>query len=174
VRRTFAWLLTLTLTAAGMLAGHTAAYALVTEPSGLHEYLDHAPQVLLVLATLALAGLALTSRGATPAAWPFPVVALAGFGAQEHVERLAHTGEAPWLLTNPVFLVGLALQLPVAVAAWLLARLLLHTLASTPPRRPPRLSGLWLPVAAAVGASPATRAPDALRARGPPALFRPR
>ena len=44
------------------------------------------------------------------------------FGAQEVTERLVHTGQIPWtVVLQPAFLIGLALQLPFALAALLLA-----------------------------------------------------
>jgi hypothetical protein len=42
--------------------------------------------------------------------------------AQELLERLLHTGHLPWAtVLQPAFLIGLALQLPFALAALLLA-----------------------------------------------------
>jgi hypothetical protein len=66
----------------------------------------------------------------------FPVVALATFVVQEHLERLVHGG-VPLLLTSPAFLVGLVLQLPVALVAWGLARWLLRAVGEQ--RTPTRL-----------------------------------
>jgi hypothetical protein len=86
----------------------------------------------------------------------------------EHLERLGHG--APWLLANPVFLLGLALQLPFALAAWWIARtvLRLEVRARRRPARRPRLAlGL---VQAFVSPIPApTQARP--RPRGPPALL---
>src|SRR4029078_10457577 len=93
-----------------------------------------------LLASLALLGLALQERSLRPSsAWWVAPIAPLGFTAQEHLERLAHTGELPWLLTTPTFLVGLALQLPVAVACVLLVRRVAGTLErrSPPSRAPP-------------------------------------
>jgi hypothetical protein len=129
-------LLTVPLTAAGTLAAHTAAYALVdAPPDGVHGYLGHLPQLLTILALPVLLALAVAGRARSPRAWPFAAAALAAFVAQEHVERLAHTGELPFLLDRPVFLVGLAVQVPFALAAWLAARLLIRVAAALRPRR---------------------------------------
>jgi hypothetical protein len=129
-------LLTVPLTAAGTLAAHTAAYALLNAPSeGVHGYLGHLPQLLTLLALPVLLALAVAGRARSPRAWPFAAAALAAFVAQEHVERLAHTGEVPFLLDRPVFLVGLAVQLPFALAAWLVARLLIRVAAALRPQR---------------------------------------
>jgi hypothetical protein len=125
VIRTRAWLVVSPVIAAGVLVAHTLAYRLTSTPTGpFHEYLGHAPQVLLLLA---LSGLVL-SFGAgrdAPAAWGFPVAALATFTLQEHLERALHGGGVPVLVLTPVFVVGLLLQVPVALLAWLVARRLL-------------------------------------------------
>src|SRR3990172_8727238 len=96
-------------------------------------------------------------RGRAPAAWPFAAVALGGFAVQEHLERLVHTGEPPLLVTWPVFLLGLALQLPFALAAYLVARALLHVAqALAEPHATPRLAAppMLLPAAVAAGLPP--------------------
>ena len=130
-----AWLLTLVLAAAGTLLGHALAYRLTGQAAGdVHDYLAHAPQVLLVLATLAVCTLAFTRGAASPPAWPFPFLALGAFAVQEHLERFVHTGHLPWLLTRPSFLAGVALQLPLALAAWALARKLLRAVRAAPRR----------------------------------------
>jgi hypothetical protein len=171
VDRLRVWLAISPIVAGGVLAAHALAYRLTGTPTGpLHDYLDHAPQVLLVAA---LAGLAagLAARRSTVAAWPFPVAALAAFAAQEHAERLLHTGDVPWIVLTPVFLVGLLLQVPVALAVWLLARWLLRALVVGPARRPrlPRhLLALPAPRALDVRAVPARVLPG----RGPPLLRR--
>jgi hypothetical protein len=168
MRRVLAWALTLPLTAAGVLCAHALAYASLGVPGGAtHAYLGHLPQLVAVFATIALAALALETRGAARPAWPFAAFALAAFAAQEHVEHLVHAGELPWLLTSPVFLLGLALQLPFALAAWLLARRLL-LLRAQPRPRPPGLPALLLPVPDAPPhlASPAWAVRH--RGRGPP------
>jgi hypothetical protein len=121
-----AWLAVSPVVAAGVFVAHSLAYRLTGTPSApLHSYLAHAPQVLLVLA---LAGLVIAGLGArldAPPARAFPLAALATFVIQEHVERIAHGGELALLVTSPAFLVGVALQLPVALVAWALARWLL-------------------------------------------------
>ena len=111
-RRMLAWLLVTPLAAAGVLAAHAAAYAVTGHILGEeHGYLEHAPQVAGLLASLALLGLALQERSLRPSsAWWVAPIAPLGFTCQEHLERLAHTGELPWLLTTPTFLVGLALH----------------------------------------------------------------
>jgi hypothetical protein len=173
--RILVWLLTLALTAGGVLGAHAAAYGMTGTSSGrVHGYLGHAPLLVAVLATLTLGALALTSRAPRLRLWPFPALALLGFGVQEHVERLLHSGQLPWLLETPVFLAGLALQIPVALVAWLVARRLLRLATERTPRRvPPRISEQWLPLESASPAEPPGRPPVAPAARGPPRLLRP-
>jgi len=114
----------------------------------VHEYLAHGPQVVFVLASLALVGLALQERSLSrfSARWVAPLAPL-GFMCQEHIERLVHTGQLPFLLTSPTFLLGFALQLPVAVVCVLLVHRVIGTLPGPRRRRDPRPGGAWLPLA---------------------------
>jgi hypothetical protein len=137
------------LAAVGVLAAHAAAYALTgVDPGPLHEYVDHATQILVVVASFGIVGLACQQRSlGTPSSVPFGLLALVGFTCQEHLERLAHTGEIPWLLTSPTFLVGLVLQLPVALVSLLLARRIVCVLDVRPRRRRRGGDGAaWLPL----------------------------
>lgn len=167
VRRVLAWAITLPLTAAGVLCAHSLAYAALGESlGGTHAYLEHAPQLLAVLVSVALAALVFETRGVTRPGWPFAAFALAAFAAQEHAERLVHTGDLPWLATRPVFLLGLVLQVPFALAAWLAARSLLRVRAA-PRSRPPALPALAFsslsveppPVACPARVRPSVRGP---------------
>jgi hypothetical protein len=173
VDRVRVWLAVSPLVAAGVVVSHTLAYRLTSTPAGqVHGYLDHAPQLLLVLlvAGVALGGLELTRLGASlrlPAAWPFPAAAIATFAVQEHLERFVHTGDVPWLLGSRVFLVGLLLQLPVALAAWALARRLLRALEPVL-ARPPRLPRHLLAVLPAPAGPVRALAVAVPRGRGPP------
>ena len=121
------WLVVSPVVAAGVLVAHSLAYRLTGTPTdAFHAYLGHAPQVLLLLT---IAGILVGALGAprqAPPAHVFPVVALGTFVVQEHVERLVHGGGVPLLLASPSFLAGLALQIPVALVAWALARWLLR------------------------------------------------
>jgi hypothetical protein len=139
-RRPLAWLLAFPLMTAGSLLAHGLAYRLVAPQSGAradlldrtgHGYLEAAPFILGACLAFVLAGLAAhASRGSRRAparapAWPLALLPLLGFACQEHLERLVATGELPFsAVTEPTFLVGLALQLPFALAALLAARLL--------------------------------------------------
>jgi hypothetical protein len=98
-------------------------------------YLPGALAVCSVLVVVALAvelAHVLTDRRPVrPSALPFAVLAPAIFAFQEHFERLMHDGVFPWdAAAQPTFLVGLLLQLPFAVAGYLLARLLLRVVRS--------------------------------------------
>ena len=148
-RRLLAWILVTPVAAAGVLVTHALAYRLTgTQPGPVHEYLAHGPQVVFVLASLALVGLALQERSLSrfSARWVAPLAPL-GFMCQEHIERLVHTGQLPFLLTSPTFLLGLALQLPVAVVCVLLVHRVIGTLPGPRRRRDPRPGGAWLPLA---------------------------
>jgi hypothetical protein len=122
----------------GLLAGHLLGYRLAfSDPharadalaqSG-HSYFKFVPFAVLVSLGVLLAGLALQAvagfRGQPRRAATSPLIVLLppiAFVAQEIAERIAHTGHVPWTLPwQPAFLFGLALQLPFALAALLLA-----------------------------------------------------
>jgi hypothetical protein len=84
--------------------------------------------LLGVLAVLALVAevRATAVNAPSPKVWMFAVLAPATFVAQEHLERWFHDGAFPWgAALEGTFVVGLLLQLPFALAAYALARLLL-------------------------------------------------
>ena len=172
-RRALSWALATPIAAAGVLVTHALAYRLTGARMGqVHEYLAHAPQVVFLLASLALLGLALQERSLNGASvWWFAPLAPLGFAAQEHVERLAHTGELPWLLTSPTFLLGLALQLPVALVCVLVVRRVGGSLAT--PGRARRWSAgeAWLPLPATPAWCHASVRAVRPTGRGPPALL---
>jgi hypothetical protein len=136
-----AWLLSLPLCVAGWLAAHSLAYRVV-EPDGErhvellertgHAYLEHAaPYFLAVCLTLLLAGLAATTlAGATRSFSPQAPLAHCllppvGFIVQEHLECLLTTGGIPLqTVLAPTFVMGLALQVPLGLSAFLVARAL--------------------------------------------------
>jgi hypothetical protein len=138
LKRGAAWLIWLPLAVASWLGAHCFAYWLVSpgaeQHMGLHAerghaYLGYTPAILIWGLALALAGLVLCVgeglRGRRPSRPPLRLFALlppVGFAVQEHLERLVATGGIPHdLWTEPTFLVGLALQLPFALAALLVA-----------------------------------------------------
>jgi hypothetical protein len=192
-RRSLAWIVAATLGVAGSQAAHALAYVLAA-PAGSeraellrqtgHGYLSYAP-FLLALGTVAVL-LALVSEARLGAArrpsgrlrlWPFAAFAPLLFICQEHAERLAHDGSFPWSAAlEPSFGVGLLLQAPLALLAYLAARLLLHAAralglrlgrpeASVPPYSPP-----WTPAPALPRRRPALA--SGCGTRGPPLRLR--
>jgi hypothetical protein len=94
----------------------------------VHGYLAFAPQFLAVCAALVAGSLALRVSGrltGRPSAWPFAALPPLAFLAQELLERLAAGLPAHSVLAPAVY-VGLAAQLPIAFAAYVIARLLLR------------------------------------------------
>ena len=173
MQRTRAWLVLGPIVVAGVLVGHGLAYRITGTAEGPeHDYLAHVPQVLLVLALVGLAGSGLGARTRLPETWQLPAAGMATFVAQEHLERLVHTGAVPFLLTTPAFLVGLLLQIPIALLARALTRGVVEALAPTRTRRvrPRRIvAGVFAPavrpaVRAVIGAP--------LPGRGPPLVAR--
>jgi hypothetical protein len=140
-RHRAAWLIPLPLAVASWLGAHSLAYWLVS-PGGAghmgvhavsgHGHLGYAPALVLLGLALLVAGVMVCVgeglRGRRPSPPPvrlFVLLPPVGFGLQEHLERFVATGGIPHdLVVEPAFLVGLALQLPFAVAALLLAHLL--------------------------------------------------
>ena len=141
-RRRLAWLLSLALMAVGGLVAHVAVFRLIgADPSlrgrmlhdGGHGYAAHWRACLAVCATVAIAGLVLSVAAAARRGrplrvpvWLFAVVPPAGFVVQEHLERIFADGSFPYTAAlEATFLVGVVLQIPFALAAFLTARMLL-------------------------------------------------
>jgi len=138
MRQRLAWLSTAPLMLGGLLAGHWLGYRLAipdahTRADALahsgHGYLGSAPLTLTTCLLVLIAALVFRAlagfRGQPRRAAASPAIVLlspAAFVVQEHVERLVHSGQMPWTAAlQPSFLVGLALQLPFALAALLIA-----------------------------------------------------
>jgi hypothetical protein len=135
-RRGTAWIVTLLLAAVGTQVAHVLDYWLVAPDhhereellrSTGHGYTGHVPLAIgLALASV----LVLLVRGARRAdahrgLWAFALVAPVVFATQEHAERFVHDGRFPWSASlDRTFALGLVLQLPFALAAYALARLL--------------------------------------------------
>ena len=80
MNRTRAWLVLLPVLAAGVLVSHALAYRLTATPTDrFHAYLEHAPQVLLVLALCGIVLGGFGRRREAPAAYVFPLVAMTTF-----------------------------------------------------------------------------------------------
>ena len=99
-----------------------------------HGYFSYLPFAVALFAALVVAGFVAASfdarRRATSVAldrWPLALLPFATFALQEHVERHLHDGAFPWHAAgDPTFALGLVLQIPFAVAAYVAARLLLR------------------------------------------------
>lgn len=163
-RRTVAWFIAVPLAVIGSQIVHVVAYRVVTPngderahalTSSGHAYLTYLPLALAVCSALLALGLigelrrvvSDESKGMSrPSVWCFAVLAPAIFCLQEHFERLAHTGAFPSdAVFERSFVAGIFLQIPFALATYVLARLLLRAvrvlgrLLSAP--QPKRLAG---------------------------------
>lgn len=141
-RRRIAWVVSLALMAIGGLVAHALAYQLAGAEApaahaqahaDTHGYLAVWPICVatcgtIVLVALAALGLtrAWTSRPVSPPLWLFTLLPPFGFVVQEHGERLLATGAFPFAAAlEPTFAVGLVLQIPFALAAYVAARMLI-------------------------------------------------
>jgi hypothetical protein len=131
--------MTAPLTVAGVLVAHALDYR-IAHPSDHereralahsgHGYLEHLPSLAAVLAALVLVGAVVAAASRRMLRTPGPAVfAALGpllFAIQEHVERIPVGAANPLhVIVERTFLVGLALQIPFALVAWAVARLLL-------------------------------------------------
>jgi hypothetical protein len=190
-RRSILWSLTLSLAVVGSQVAHALAYR-IAEPSGHerahllaetgHVYLRFASAGLGLAAAVVLVALiyefratTVEGRRARPRFWAFAAVVPATFVCQEHVERLLHDGSFPWAATfETTFIVGLALQLPFAILAYVVARALLRVVrglaALLGGRRPVLSRARGVPPPAALEAPRTSVLGIALGPRGPPSL----
>lgn len=171
-----AWLIGVPLTAVSWLGGHELAYRLAApHAETAHGYLEQAPFFAALLLTAALGGLVVRARGGAARVVPLRLLGALpplGFAVQELLERGLH-GEAVWLTpTEPVFLLGLLLQVPLALAALVVAGALTEladALASHAAPRPrlaplparPRRPAADLPLTDVLASGHAGRAPPA-------------
>ena len=195
MRRTWTpWLLALPLMVGGSVAAHAAAYRLALPEAhdrarGLqltgHSYLEHLPLLLALVSAPALVALSVAVFSSTPGrarpigAWPFALLPPLSFVLQEHLERFMHSGAFPWETgLERAFMLGLLLQVPFSVIAFVLMRALLagaHALRRVVlRRRPPRAHGrmhpprfgrrqMFLPRIAALALGHAERGPPPIR-----------
>ncbi len=144
MRRALAWLFALPLVLAASQVAHVLAYRWVYPSSRVrlhallstgHGYMDQLPLVLGIGAAIAAVSLVAAVVDAAHGrslhrlpAWAFALLPVLTFVVQEILERSLHTGTFVWqAIESPTFLPGLLLQLPFAVIAFLVARLLLRT-----------------------------------------------
>ncbi len=169
MQRPLAWIATMPLAAASVVAGHAAAYRLTGTPLGDdHGYLQHAPQIALVLATVAVLGLAADTRTRRRSPLPLASIGIVAFAVQEHLERFLHTGHVPFLLASPVFWVGVLLQVPLSAALWFLARTVAEDIACVLTRRLSRPTRLPLVHVPDPGLAVVPAVLSRHRVRGPP------
>jgi len=160
MRRTLlAWLLVLPLVALSTQLAHSLAYRLV-EPDTLaraqhleatgHSSIALVPllSVITLVLVFAVGTVIMCDAGrgysiGKIALWPFAVMPVAGYVVQEVVERVgAGHGDLSATLAEPTMVVGLALQLPFALAAYAIARWIFRTaqhlvrLLAAPPSTP--------------------------------------
>ena len=140
MRRQLAWPIALPLAVLGALAGHEAGYrvavpdaherAHLLEQTG-HGYLAYMPIAVgagLALAVLGFSAMIVATvrhardRRASAPAWLVAGLPPLVFVLQEYLERYPRHGEIEWATaSHPAFLAGLALQLPFALLAALVA-----------------------------------------------------
>ena len=146
-RRLAVWLLSFPLMVAGLQGAHALAYRLVYPSAHLrlsellatgHGYMagypGYVPMLLALIGAAEIVGVGWVLAGSvrrTPQApipaWAFGLLPILGFTLQEFLERVLSGAPFPWwMVLQPTFRVGLLLQVPFALAAYLLARLLLR------------------------------------------------
>jgi hypothetical protein len=177
----------------GLLAGHWLAYrgaigdaharAHALDVTG-HAYFAYAPSVVAICLSLVVIALVLrvfasfrgVARTAPPAA--FAALPLLAFAVQEHLERYLHSSALPWTAAfEPTFAIGIAVQLPFAFAALLLAEVLdslAHAIGAVLASAPPPRHSLPLPPVLPVAVVPAPRLAVLARGysgRAPPLAF---
>jgi hypothetical protein len=135
------WLLMLPLMVAGSQLAHVIAYRLVYPEAHLrlrellatgHSYMGYMPLVLGIGAALELVAFGSLvvdgvrrRRRVILSPWAFALLPPLGFVLQEFLERRLAGASFPWwMVLQPTFRIGLLLQLPFALAAFLIARLL--------------------------------------------------
>jgi hypothetical protein len=140
MRRRLTWLVILPLALTGGVCGHAVVNVLLGAPFGpeselfvpgglgaelVPALLALAGAVLLLVLCgriLGLGGLSRTGVSALPFACLTPLV----FVLQEHLEAALHGGGVLGVALEPMFVPGLAVQFPFALAAYLIARGLLR------------------------------------------------
>jgi hypothetical protein len=137
----FVWLLVFALTVAGWISAHEVAYRLaLSHPHGggsdvsehRHAYLAYGSLVIalcLLIAFVCTAGLVARPDGLRPPSRRLLLLVVLlpplGFALQEVTEGLLTTGALPYeAAAQPTFLLGILLQLPFALAALAVARVL--------------------------------------------------
>jgi hypothetical protein len=141
VRRCALWLVTVPIVFVGIEGGHALANATFGAPQETKELFASqssgsglVPLLGLIAFVLVMLGLACRSSfkcwfpgRARSVALPFALLPPVSFALLELVEAAVSHGTVPWSeAVRPTFLFGLVLQLPIALAGYALARLLLR------------------------------------------------
>jgi hypothetical protein len=141
-RRIIPWLLSIPLMLAGTEVAHFASFRIVypnalersqaLQQSG-HSYSSWLPLLGGIALAVLICSVVLHARDARnglgelvapTSLGRFAALPPLAFALQEHLEALIHTGSIAGVTIEPTFLIGLLLQLPFALVAYLLARLL--------------------------------------------------
>jgi hypothetical protein len=140
-RHSATWLVVLPLTLVGVEAAHALANAAFGSPEDAGEIFastESGGDLLPTLSALALGALLLGLCGQVAGSWalprqrgsfafPFAALPPVAFVLLEGLEGVLHRSSVPSdLLLEPAFLAGLVLQLPFAIAGYLVARVLLR------------------------------------------------
>ena len=145
-RRLAVWLLSFPLMVAGSQVAHTLAYSFVYPNAHVrlsellstgHSYMRYPAYLPMLLGLFfaaeivgvgwVLAGSVRRSRQRSVPPWAFALLPMIGFTLQEFLERWLSGSPFPWwMVLQPTFRVGLLLQLPFALVAYVVARLLLR------------------------------------------------
>jgi hypothetical protein len=146
-RRVAAWLLSFPLMVLGSQVAHVLAYRLVYPNAHVrlsellitgHSYMvgtaGYAPLLLGLAGAVELVGVGWVLAGSVRRslqkpvpAWAFALLPMLCFTLQELIERWLASSSFPWwMVLQPTFRVGLLLQLPFGLVAFLVARLLLR------------------------------------------------
>ncbi len=162
-----AWFVGIPIAIAGSQVAHGVDYRVVVPNAGErahvlaetgHRYFALVPLALALATVIVLIGLVGEARrgsdrsGRALRPWHFALLAPLVFSFQEIFERLFHDGSFPFhAIVEPTFLLGLALQIPFALAAFGVAWLLLraagavgrHLGRTTSRRRLPDPGAVW-------------------------------
>lgn len=145
-RRAATWLLSFPLMVVGSQVAHVLAYQWVYPNAHLrlgellstgHTYMRSPAYLAMLLGFVfaaELVGLGWVCAGSVRCslrrpvpAWAFALLPMLGFTLQEFCERLLSGAPFPWwIVLQPTFRIGLLLQLPFALVAYLVARALLR------------------------------------------------
>jgi len=194
MRRSLAWLVAVPLMLAGSQVAHVIAYRIVYPEATIrlhalvetgHGYMSALPLVLGVAGAVVALSLAATVADAARGRgvrslppWAFALLPVVGFALQEYIERWLAWGFLPWYAAaQPTFVIGIALQIPFGLLAYLAVRFLLRAAKRlgrrlarvSPPRPRPLPAPLLMPAPQSLPPLPSLLS-RCLGRRGPPLL----